>query len=227
MTPTSTESKDGKRMKNKYICIEGIGGSGKSFLFNILKEKYKNDCNRVFVDEIFDEEHYGLDELIFSALYHTKNRFFDMGTPLTETMLLLAKKMYQYESVLKHYLESGKTVIQDRGIDTVAIYQTILILKSNHLSMSSLELVEYIHNFIDDFYPLPDTTFLLYGNLTTCIERAEIRDGVPFTENEKILLETAQQLYLSYAAKHPDRFVIIDITHKTTNEILCIIENEL
>lgn len=211
----------------KYICFEGVSGSGKTYLFNSLKEKYKCNPNYIFLSEIFDEEYYGLDKLIFSALYHTGNRFFDMGIPLTETMLLLTKKMYQYESALINYIEEGKIIIQDRGIDTVAIYQSILILRKYNLGMSSVELVEHIHKFIDHFLPIPDITILLAGDLKKATKRAETRDGIPYNESERELLKNAEKVYLEYANKHSERFIIIDISNKASEEILNIIEHEL
>ena len=128
-------------MNAKYISFEGIGGTGKTYFFNKLKKKYNNSKTHIFLEEISDEIHSGLNKQIFSALFHTKNRFFDMGLPLTETMLLLANKFNQYESVLHNSLNTGKIVVQDRGFDTVAIYQSLVILRAYYLDIT-------IHNLV-------------------------------------------------------------------------------
>ena len=77
-------------MKGTLISLEGISGTGKTFYRKKLEEEYKDNNGIIFIKEIFDEAQKGLNSKIFSALYHTEDRFFNMGVPLTETMLLLS-----------------------------------------------------------------------------------------------------------------------------------------
>ena len=94
-------------MKGKLLSLEGISGTGKTFYREQLEKNINNQENILFIKEIFNETQEGLNQKIFSALYHTEDRFFNMGVPLTETMLLLSRSMYKYESTIRQALEDG------------------------------------------------------------------------------------------------------------------------
>ncbi|HBY20912.1 MAG: hypothetical protein A2Y24_04455 [Clostridiales bacterium GWE2_32_10] len=204
-------------MKGSLITLEGISGTGKTFYKKKLQEEFKDNESVVFIKEIFDEVHEGLSKKIFSALRHTGDRFFNMGVPLTETFLLLAGSMYKYESVVRKMLEEGKIVIEDRGIDTVAVYQALLI--SAQTGEDPLKCSSDILNFISKFRALPDTTFLLERDVETSIRRAEIRDDNPYTEEQVEYLKTVDSLYSAYADRHQDRIVRLDLEKETEVDI--------
>ena len=205
-------------MNGRLLSLERISGTGKTFYREQLEKSIKNRDDVLFVKEIFNEAQEGLNKKIFSALYHTKDRFFNMGVPLTETMLLLSRSMYKYESTIKKALESGKTVIEDRSIDTIALYQAILIAQKN--GGNPLEIAEKIYSFAGSFRRLPEKTFLLYGNPDLAISRAEKRDGIPYKPDEAKLLKAVDKFYLIYADIHPERFIKLDIGKENSEQIL-------
>ena len=146
------------------------------------------------------------------------DRFFNMGVPLTETMLLLSRSMYKYESTIKQALEDGKTVIEDRSIDTIALYQAILIAQKN--GGNPLEIAEQIYSFAGSFRQLPQKTFLLLGNPDLAISRAEKRDGIPYKPDEIRLLKAVDKFYSIYADAHPERFIKLNINKENSAQIL-------
>lgn len=210
-------------MKGKLLSLEGISGTGKTFYREQLEKSIGNKENILFIKEIFNEVQEGLNKKIFSALYHTEDRFFNMGVPLTETMLLLSRSMYKYESIIRQALEEGKTVIEDRSIDTIALYQAILIAQKN--GGNPLEIAEKIYSFAGTFRQLPEKTFLLYGNPDLAISRAEKRDGIPYKPDEIKLLKAVDKFYSIYADTHPERIIKLDISKENTNQILCTMQN--
>ncbi len=205
-------------MKGRLLSLEGISGIGKTYYKEQLEKSIGDQENIVFIKEIFNEAQEGLNKKIFSALYHTEDRFFNMGVPLTETMLLLSRSMYKYESTIKEALEAGKTVIEDRSIDTIALYQAILIAQKN--GGDPLEIAERIYSFAGSFRTLPQKTFLLYGNPDLAISRAENRDGIHYSSEEKKLLKAVDKFYLIYADTHPERFIKLDVSKEDSKNII-------
>ena len=205
-------------MRGRLLSLEGISGTGKTFYRKKLEETIQNKENIIFIKEVFDEAQDGLNKKIFSALYHTEDRFFNMGVPLTETMLLLARSMYKYESTIKKYMDSGNIVIEDRSIDSIALYQAILIAEKN--GGNPMEIAEKIYSFAQNFRPLPEKTFLLYGNSNLAISRAEKRDGVPYKPEALNLLKAVEKFYQIYANNHPERFVKLNIEELSQEQII-------
>ena len=109
------------------VSLEGISGVGKSYFEDKLKSVLKNE-NVIFISEIIDRKKQGFDLKIIDLLKSTGSKFFDSGYPITETFLLLALKMYDYEKMIKDSLENN-IVIENRSIDTIAIYQAFLLNK--------------------------------------------------------------------------------------------------
>jgi dTMP kinase len=212
-------------MAGKLFSLEGISGTGKTFLMKILTKELEENQNIIFIKKIFDEVHVGLDKQIFLALYHTGDKFFDMGVPLTETMLLLSRFMYQYESVINKSLNNGKIVVEDRGIDTVALAQAIIINKKYEGDV--IKISNDIYEFAKKFIRLPDKTFLLCGDPEFAIKRAEQRDNQLYTSEEKEILKKVEQMYILNAEREPERFIRFDIHNDKIYEIVKKIKNEI
>lgn len=212
-------------MKGNLLSLEGISGTGKTFYRRKLEEEFKENPNVIFIKEIFDEAQMGLNKKIFSALFHTEDKFFNMGVPLTETMLLLSSSMYKYESTIKKALDEGKTVIEDRSLDTIAIYQAILIAQKN--GGNPLQIADDIYSFARKFRRTPDKTFLLQGQTDFVINRAEERDKSSYSEDEIKLLKRANALYSLYAQKNPQRIIRFNVSRENTDDILKRMKSEI
>lgn len=119
-------------MQGVLCSLEGISGVGKSYLAHILKEVMV-DVPVTFVSEVVDRHGRELDREIIAVLAASKDRFFRGGKPLTETFLLLALKMFDFETCIAPFLAEGHVVIEDRSLDTIAIYQALIRVRLTFL----------------------------------------------------------------------------------------------
>lgn len=210
---------------NKYITIEGISGIGKSYFLN----KIKNNLNENFVfhKEIMDEMHKGINKKIFEILTLTNSKFFDTGNPKMETLLIAAKRVNDEENAIIPALKSNKTVISDRGFDTIYIYQAIMLSKK--YGGEALSYAKKLYHFLEFFCLKPNVTILLTGSFAKAVLRAEQRDHIKYSKVELEILKQASELYYSFAKEDNERFFVIDVDSLEEAEILSeitkIIEN--
>lgn len=208
----------------KLISLEGISGTGKTTILNQLEKLLGTNPKVIFLKEVFDEPHIGLEQKIFDALYYTKDRFFDMGIPYTETMLLLARLMYQYECVINKALDSDCVVVTDRGVDSVIIAQAVMI----HKKYNNVNINNFINNmdvFLKKMIRYPDKTFLLYGCPDLSLKRAECRDCLPFTIEQFEILKFIENLFEIRAEHHSLRYVKLNIRELNSDEMVMIVKN--
>lgn len=203
------------------ISLEGISGTGKTTVLHKLETVFRENSKVIFLKEVFDETHIGLGKKIFDSLYHTKDRFFDMGIPYTETMLLLARLMYQYESVISKALAKDCIVITDRGVDSVVVAQAIMAHKKYDINIS--DFIEKLDSFLSNIIPYPDKTFLLYGCADDAIKRAELRDQLPFTVEQNRILKSIENQFVIRANSDVKRFCKLNIEEKGLDEIVNLI----
>ena len=210
----------------KLITIEGISGSGKTYYFNKLREEYKNDDRIFFNCEITDGNHENYGSKIFEILYSKKSRFFDIGNPKAETLLITAKQAFDEDNFILPALKDDKIVISDRGFDTICIIEGIMYTKKYGGNL--IENVETLYCVLKYFNRVPDTTILLDGNINNAITRAEIRDGLPYTKEELKILNECSMLY-NYKANE-ERFITINRDQDCNDvyqQIKDVIEKEL
>lgn len=212
-------------MKGSIISIEGINGVGKTYYEHRLRKEISDNKNIVFVSEVSDRVGNGLDNKIIDVLSHTNNRFFRMGFPLTETFLLLSLKMYDYENIIIEALQEGKVVIEDRSIDTIAIYQAI-ILCENQVD-KTLDMANEIYSLASKYRRPPDLTFLIEDNIKVTIDCAQKRNGNNYSENEKKLIYDVNELYLKFAKLHKDRIICLNKQTMSQTEILNIMKRNI
>lgn len=194
-------------MTGLLISFEGISGVGKTYITNLLM-KESNIANLVTISELSDRKQVGLDTLIVDILRSVNDDFFRTGHPITETFLILALKMHDYEKGIKSALEKGKIVIEDRSIDTIAVYQSILLHPNN--SSLWLETAEKIYSVGAAWRKSPEITFLLYDDFNKTVRRAEERNGRLYADDEIELLFAAYNLYFEYSHLYKERFHLID-----------------
>lgn len=205
-------------MNGKLITIEGISGIGKTYLLNELKEQYRENESIIFHKEIMDEEHKEINKKIFEILFATKNQFFDTGNPKMETLLIIAKRANNDENVIRPVIETGKIVISDRGIDTICVYQSIMLYRKYGGDLH--DYVKCIHNILSRFCLVPNKTILLTGDYKSAINRAEERNKLKYTDEEIEILKLAAELYQYIAKTYQNRFIIIDIDKEELSDDL-------
>ncbi len=195
-------------MNGSLITFEGISGMGKTEYFNRLKTIYKDSSNVKFNGEITDGNHKGYAQTIFEILMSTNSRFFDLGNPKAETLLIAAKQAFDEEAYIIPKLNQGNIVISDRGYDTICIVEGIMMAKK--YGDTAIKYCNEIYNFLYNYNILPNRTILLTGDVESSIERAEGRDKNKYTcEERRILLECAE-LYNYYSNIYTNRFEVIN-----------------
>lgn len=174
------------------ITIEGIDGSGKSTLYNGLKERLMD------LDIVFTREpgcpHIG------DAVRRVISENSD---PLAEAALFLADHAVHTETVIRPALNEGKIIISDRYTDSRFAYQQIT-LKGYHKNPKSW--LESVHK---DWSVRPDLTILLTIDPKTALSRISDRDESEHFEKEDFLREV-QINYLERVKEDPSRFLVID-----------------
>lgn len=202
------------------VSLEGISGVGKSYCISKLQASLR-DLAPSCVKEVMDRQGDGLDRRIIRLLTDSEDRFFRMGAPITETFLLLSLKMYDYEALIAPILAQGGIVIEDRSLDTIAIYQSLLLYPAEQdcwlLSANTL------YDQASRWRRPPDLTFLLEDDFDMALSRAAQRAKRPFNRDEVGVLEHAAMLYDTYAACHQPRIVRLDRRVLSEEELVSII----
>lgn len=105
-------------------------------------------------------------------------------------------------------LTRGRTVIEGRGLDSTAVYQSLIAypydIERAHAEARAILVIAA------QWRPLPDLTILIDDDVTTAIGRAEQRDGRRFTPEQVSIHHQAARLFSLLAADYPDRFEVID-----------------
>lgn len=201
-----------------WVSVEGIEGVGKTHLVRQLAARLEGRC--VLLDEITDQSGTGLVNDVVSALSSAGDPFLRTGHPAAETLALIALKIREYERA-QHLRDAGQDmVLEDRGIDTVAVYQAAIIAGTDATLEISLDLAQLIYATGARWRPLPDLTLLLVDDLDTCIGRFQARTGHILPPGDRALIARASQLYDRIAAQQPYRFAVIDRAGRTEIEVI-------
>lgn len=192
-----------------WITVEGLNGVGKTYLIRQLARRLGDRC--LVLDELTNT---GDDsaKAIIGALAEAGGTFLRTGHPVTETFALAALKVREYERVTALAPPPGY-VLEDRGMDTVAVYQAA-ILGGGHA------LAERIAAIPAMWRPDPELTILLTDDLDTCIGRFAARTGMPVGAADRELLATVAGLYAGRAAAAPGRWRVCPVTGRAPGDIL-------
>ena len=197
--------------------LEGISGSGKTYFIAKLQQALR-DSSPTFIKEVADRQGDGLDLRIITLLTNSEDRFFRMGAPRTETFLLLALKMYDFEALIAPALARGDMVIEDRSLDTIAVYQSLLLWP--HHQERWLETANTLYDQAARWRRPPDITFLLEDDFDTALRRAQMRSQRAYNSDEVAILRSAADLYSAYADCHQPRIVRLDRRSMSDEAIL-------
>lgn len=192
-----------------WISVEGVNGVGKTYLIGQLAARLGGGC--LVLDELTST---GDDtaKAIIGALADGGGSFLRTGHPVAETFALAALKVREYERVTALTPAPG-CVLEDRGVDTVAVYQAA-ILGGGHA------LADKIAAIAARWRPDPDVTILLTDDLDACIGRFAARTGVPVTAADRQLLAEVSRLYEARAAAAPGRWRVCPIAGRASGDVL-------
>lgn len=207
-----------------FVSFEGISGVGKSFLCQQLRTVC-HDLPIRFISEIIDRHGDNIDTRIIALVRESGDRFFQNPYPLTTTFLLFALAMHDTEAKIGPALADGQILIKDRYIDTLAVYQAILLCPNSF--EQQVVLANELYQIGTRWCPAPDITFLVEDDFDTAIQRAQQRNGDCYREDELAILSNAARLYDAYAQHHTSRIVRIKRQETTSEHIVQFLHRHL
>jgi dTMP kinase len=191
-----------------WVSLEGVNGVGKTHLARALAGRLAGRAR--LLSELTDGGGDTASAAVVAALSSGQS-FLRTGHPLTETMALLALKVREHELVAV-LADPPQIVIEDRGIDTVAVYQAAVAAGADGAATEGA-----LRNAADRVYaaaapwrPLPDLTVLLVDDLAECGRRFAAREGRPLAEDEHRIIKRAAGLYRWRSGVEPDRIRTVD-----------------
>jgi len=199
-------------MKYKYIAIEGIDGSGKTTIANLLYNELSKKYNKIILmKEPYDKD---LSKKIKEIILKEHEKNLDYGYLLA--LLFTADRSIKNID-LKKYLNDGYIIISDRSIYSSFSYQILY-------EGIDIEWLKCISKYIIK----PDITFVLDIDPKIAMERINSR-GKSITSYENIeFLKKVRENFLRLKEIFPeDNIIYINGEEKPEdilNKILNIIE---
>lgn len=185
-------------MTGLFISFEGIDGSGKSTQARLLAERLKQDGRAVVLTREPGGSP-GAEEIRRMVLEGDTDRW----SAKTELLLFTAARRDHLERTIRPALAQGDIVITDRFADSSRIYQG--------LGRAALgDMVDQLHALV--IGQEPDLTILVDMDPDTGLKRALGRQGTEerFEDFGLEMQVRMRQGFLDLAAKHSDRFVVIN-----------------
>ncbi|PZG45046.1 thymidylate kinase [Spongiactinospora gelatinilytica] len=168
----------------RWVTVEGVNGVGKSHLIAQVPDVVR-------LAELPECAADPLTERLMAAL--GGDRFLRTGFPLAETFTLLGLAARRFELARRAYGDSAVTILEDRGVDTIAVYQAAIL--SNGDDDRALELALRLRAMAAQWRPPPYRTVLVVDDDRTCLARWNAREGRSPTPSERSLMRQASRLY--------------------------------
>lgn len=172
-----------KTMKNKFIVVEGLDGSGKSTQIQKLSENLKAKGERVYITA--EPQNYETGAYIRRILSESleRNMYLQAALFLADRLEHITNK----DCGIKKYLDDGYTVICDRYYYSSFAYQG---------TASDIDWVMDINLKCPEILT-PDVCIFLDVNPTTCKERIDKgRDSVELYEKSTELMNKIRKNFL-------------------------------
>lgn len=180
-------------MRGLRINIEGIDGSGKSSIINMLQNRlshlpvaFRREPSKKYADIIHD------------AMYEQNE--------MEIAMLFLADRA-QHQETCRTLQDEGTTIICDRGIHSTFAYQ-METLKPYHPYP-----LEWMTGVMNNWFDYPDVCILMAVDIDTAIERIQKRKDNPVPYEKREFLERVSSNYgylyiMDYGVN--DAFLLVD-----------------
>lgn len=209
------------RPRPLWVSIEGINGIGKTSAARTAAAEL--GARALLLDELTDQAADTLPGLVIAALSSEGDPFLRTGHPVVETLALLALQVRKAERLAARDVTGAEVVIEDRGVDTVAVYQAaILCSQDPHTAAESV--VRHVLSSIRPWMTLPDATILLTGDRAVCAQRFAGRSGRALSPEDVALIERIDALYRTVAATDPGRYIVLDVSelsHRDSAAAVC------
>jgi dTMP kinase len=206
--PTADGRRDGL-----LVSVEGISGVGKTHLTTLLLDRLPDKYRPLLIQEFSQRTGSGGHDLgrdLLRSLIDAAggDHFLRGGHPGTETLLLLAIKMFDYEAQAVPTLRRGRLVLEGRSIHSTAVYQSLIA--NPHDDGVAYRHAHDILALAERWRPLPDLTVLLTDDVDIALQRAERRDGTAYTAEQRQLHRRAAALFERLAEADPARVPVVD-----------------
>lgn len=207
-----------------WVSIEGINGVGKTSAARAAAAMLGARC--LLLDELTDSCGDTLPGRVIAALSAEGDPFLRTGYPVVETLALLALQVRKAERLAGRHLAGVDVVVEDRGLDSVAIYQAVVLCSQN--SEASPEAVSrHVLSGARRWRRFPDATLLLAGDPAVCARRFVDRMGQPLMPADIRMIEQIDALYREAAANDPGRYTIIDVAGMSPQECAGAVQEAL
>jgi dTMP kinase len=209
--------------RGRLISLEGLNGVGKTYLTTRVAAADHDQPPLVVEGFSRRPDH---DDDLGRRLLRTLvtashgDRFLRAGFPKSETLLLLAIKMHDYETTLPA-LRAGRTVIEGRSIHSTAVYQSLIMNPDD--DGAALVLAGQILDSTGRWRPLPDLTIVITDHVKAAVGRAEARDGVSYTAEQWQLHHRAAALFEHLAHADPEYLRLLDRREHDVPALVAII----
>lgn len=193
------------------VSVEGVSGTGKTYLTNLLTSAPGLPDGTVVIDEFSQRPEsgdLGHDLLHALAAASAGDPLLRGGAPAAETLLLLAIKAHDYEEHCIPALANGALVIEGRSLHCTAVYQGLILHPEN--DGEAFTEMQAILAAAVRWRPLPHLTFLITDDPDAAAGRAARRDGRPFSRDHLRIHRRAAALYERAAECAPGAFTVID-----------------
>jgi dTMP kinase len=150
--------------------------------------------------------------------------FLRTGHPVVETLALLALQVRKAERLAERDLAGVEVIIEDRGVDSVAVYQAA-IRCSQYSEASPEAVVRHVLSGIRRWRAFPDVTILLTGDPTVCAARFADRIGHPLAPPDVRVIEQVDALYRAVAADDPGRYTLVDVGDLSPQDTAAAVED--
>jgi dTMP kinase len=198
--------------RGKLIAIEGLNGVGKTYLTDrLITATTHRGMRTPHVIEEFSRRTGAATDLgrrLLRTLIDAADGeyFLRGGFSKSETLLLLAIKMHDYETA-RPALLAGETVIEGRSVHSTAVYQSLILEPHDN---AAAQRANQILTDTARWRPLPDLTIVLTDDVATAVRRAETRDRRRFTAEQLRLLHRAARLFEQLTTTDPQRVRLLD-----------------
>ncbi|KQC37879.1 thymidylate kinase [Frankia sp. ACN1ag] len=203
-----------------WVSIEGINGVGKTSAARAVAAVLGARC--LLLDELTDSGD-TLTGRVIAALSAEGDPFLRTGSPVVETLALLALEVRKAERLATRDLTGVGVILEDRGVDSVAVCQAA-ILCSQHPESSPDAVARHVLSSARRWTVLPDATIVLTGDPWVCARRFADRTGCSLTPADVQVLEQIDILYRAAAVRDPGRFTLLDTAGMSPEETAAAVQ---